>query len=68
VPVTLIIRNKEYQVEPGLTIQEAIRQIGLEPETYLAVRDGQLADQDEVLRDGEVIKLVAVISGGNLAY
>jgi len=35
------------------------------PETYLAVRDGELLTEDDRLNDGDVIRLIPVISGGN---
>jgi len=34
------------------------------PETVLATRDGELILDDEILQDGEEVRLVAVISGG----
>ncbi|NPA31791.1 MAG: MoaD/ThiS family protein [Chloroflexi bacterium] len=61
---TLQLRDKTYTVPAGLRIREAIRRIGLTPESYLAVRDGELVPDDERLRAGEVIRLIAVISGG----
>ncbi len=36
------------------------------PETVLPVRDGELLTDDNIVREGEVIKLVAVISGGSM--
>ncbi len=61
---TLKLRGKTYTVPAGLRIREAIRHIGLTPESYLAVRDGELVPDDERLRAGEEIRLIAVISGG----
>jgi len=62
--VKLIVRNKEYEVKAGMTIQHALEKIGLSPELYLAVRDGELLTEDEIVNEGETIQLVAVISGG----
>jgi sulfur carrier protein ThiS len=36
----------------------------LDVEAVLAVRDGQLINEETLTCDGDVIKLVAVISGG----
>jgi sulfur carrier protein ThiS len=63
-PVKLIFRTKEYEVEADITVRQALKRIDLEPESVLATRSGELITEDEVLRDGEEIKLVAVISGG----
>ncbi len=63
-PVTLILRKKEYTVEGTITVKDALKQLGLSPESHLVVRDGLLLNENDVLRNGEVVKLVAVISGG----
>ncbi len=62
--VKLILRDKEYEVRPGMTVQHALEKIGVPAETVLPTRNGQLLTEDEILKDGDVIKLVAVISGG----
>jgi sulfur carrier protein ThiS len=62
--VKLIYRGKEHEASVGSTIRDAVRKIGLQPETVLAVHEGKLLTDDTVLRDGMQIKLVAVISGG----
>jgi sulfur carrier protein ThiS len=48
-----------------MTIRDAVKKIGLQPETVLAVHDGKLVTDDTVLREGMQIRLVAVVSGGN---
>ncbi len=62
--VKLIYRGKEYLLLPGSTLRDALKKIGLSPESILAVLDGQLLTDDVILKAGQVIKLVAVISGG----
>jgi sulfur carrier protein ThiS len=62
--VTLILRDQEYQVRPGMTLREALRKLDILSESVLATRDGEMIVDEEILRDGEVIKLIAVISGG----
>ncbi|MGB9639286.1 MAG: MoaD/ThiS family protein [Anaerolineales bacterium] len=62
--VKIILREKEYEVKAGMTLRHALEKIGINRETVLATRNGELITDDEVLRAGEVIKLVAVISGG----
>jgi sulfur carrier protein len=60
----LVFRDKEFEVRSGATIRDAVKQCGLSPEAVLPTRDGELITDDEILRDGDVIRLVAVISGG----
>jgi sulfur carrier protein len=62
--VKLVLRDQDFEVKPGITLQNALKKIGINPETVLATRDGELITEDEILREGELIKLVAVISGG----
>jgi sulfur carrier protein len=62
--VKIILRDKEYEVRPGMTLLSALMKIDILPESVIATREGELIEEDEILRDGETIKLVAVISGG----
>ena len=62
--VKLILRNKEYEVKPGMTLLSALQKISVIPESVIATRDGEMILDDEILRDGDEVKLIAVISGG----
>ena len=62
--VKLILRNKEYEVKPGMTLLSALQKINVIPESVIATRDGEMILDDEILRDGDEVKLIAVISGG----
>ena len=62
--VKLILRDKEYEVRPGMDLLAALEKCGILSESVLATRDGELILEDEILRDGDVVRLVAVISGG----
>ena len=63
--VKLILRNKEYEVKPGMTLLSALQKIDIVPESVIATRDGEMILDDEILRDEDVVKLIAVISGGS---
>ena len=63
--VKLVLRNQEYEVKPGMTLLSALQKINVIPESVIATRDGEMILDDEILKDGDVIKLVAVISGGS---
>ena len=62
--VKLILRNQEYEVRPGMTLLSALQKSEILPESVIATRDGEMILEDEILKDGEVVKLIAVISGG----
>ncbi len=65
--VKLILRNKEYEVKPGMTLLSALEKINVISESVIATRDGEMILDDEILKDGDVVKLIAVISGGSIA-
>jgi sulfur carrier protein ThiS len=63
--VKLTLRDKEYQIKPGMTLLSALHKSDIVPESVIATRDGEMILEDEILNDGDVIKLIAVISGGS---
>ncbi len=65
--VKLILRDKEYEVKPGMTLHASLQKCGIVPESVIATRESELILEDEILKDGEVIILVAVISGGSIS-
>jgi len=63
-PAKLIMRNKTYEVPHGLTIKQALKQLDIPLEEVIPTKDGELVTEDTHLKDGDVIRLIAVISGG----
>jgi sulfur carrier protein ThiS len=64
---TLILRDKTFEVKAGMTVRSTLEKIGVEPESVLATREGELLTDEEIIQDKDVIKLVSVISGGKIA-
>jgi sulfur carrier protein ThiS len=62
--VKFILRDQEFEVRAGMTVLDALKKNNILPEGVLCTRDGELISEDEQVREGDVIKLVAVISGG----
>jgi sulfur carrier protein len=62
--VKLVLRDKEYEVRPGMTLLASLGKINVLSESVIATRNGEMILDDEILKDGEVVKLIAVISGG----
>jgi sulfur carrier protein ThiS len=56
--------TKRITLEEGATAETAIRRLGLFPDQWIPLRDDGPIPIDEVLRDGDVLKIVAVVSGG----
>jgi sulfur carrier protein ThiS len=63
--VKLVLRDKEFEVRPGMNLLAALQKCDIVPESVIATREGEMILDDEILKDGDVIKLVAVISGGS---
>jgi sulfur carrier protein ThiS len=61
---TLVLRDQKYEVKAGMTLLSALKKLEILPESVICVRDGELITEDNMLKDGETIKLVSVISGG----
>jgi sulfur carrier protein ThiS len=62
--VRIVLRDKQFDVKAGTTLLAALQKVDVLPESVIATRAGEMILEDEILRDGDVIKLVAVISGG----
>ncbi len=60
----LIFRDKTWELRGGMTVRDAILKVGLDPEAVLAIRNGLLINEETITEDDDVIKLVAVVSGG----
>ena len=62
--VKVVIREKNWEVKAGSTVRHIIEQAGMNPETVLAVRRGKLINDATLTEDGDLVKLIAVVSGG----
>ncbi len=62
--VRIILHQKEYEVRPGMTLRDALRPCQIIPDTVLATRQGELLTDDEILKDGDEIRLISVFAPG----
>lgn len=62
--VTLTLRDQQFEVRAGMTLQAALKKCNILAESVIATRQGELILEDEILNEGDEIKLIAVISGG----
>jgi len=56
--------TKRVTLDDGATVEAAIRKLGLYPDQWIPLRDDTPLPLDEGLRNGDVLKLIAVVSGG----
>lgn len=61
----IVYRDKEWVLRGGITVRDAIRKVGLNPESTLATREGKLIHEATILEEEDVVRFIAVISGGN---
>ncbi len=66
--VEITFRNKKYECKSNITARDALKRIGVEPESVLVVVNDKLTTDDVVLQEGDKVKLVAVVSGGAGIY
>jgi sulfur carrier protein ThiS len=62
--IKVTYRNKHWEIAGHQTVREVIEAVGLNPAIVLAVRNGKLVLDSEMLGDDDELKLIAVISGG----
>jgi sulfur carrier protein ThiS len=60
----IIYRDKQWELHGRRRVRDAIKEVGIIPQTVLAVRDGKLLTEDVMLDEDDEVRLVAVISGG----
>ena len=61
------IDGKEREVEfkgKGIRVERLLELLGLFPETAVVVKEGELLCDDELLRDGDKVKVVVATSRG----
>ena len=62
--VQVTFKNQEWELRPGLTVDAAMRKAGVSREEALPLVNKRLVAEDAILRDGDVLELVPVVSGG----
>ena len=62
--VKLVLRKQTYEVKAGMALYHSLEKVGIPFESVLAIRNGEMLTEEEILNDGDEIRLVAVVSGG----
>lgn len=60
----IVFREKKWDMKGNITARDAMKKIGVDPESVLVVVNGKLVTDDALLKEGDQVKLVAVVSGG----
>jgi len=64
----VVIRNpqrRELEVSGRRRAEALLRELGLNPETHLVIRNGELVTRDEWLEEEDRVEIVSAISGGD---
>jgi len=60
----ILLRDREYEVRPGITLRQALKELDIPAHSVIAARGEELILEDEILKEEDVITLIPVISGG----
>lgn len=64
--ITVYLRKEKFEIEDkSISVGELFRQLDLSPQAYLAVRNLNLMTEKDIVYDGEEVRIIPVISGGN---
>ncbi len=55
---------REVELQEGARVAEVLEAVGLRREEVVAKVGNRIVSEEEVLRDGDVVELIRVISGG----
>ena len=60
----ITLKDHVFDVRTNITIRRILKDLDIQPDAHLIIRKGVLITDDVILKDGEVIHLIPVISGG----
>ncbi len=56
--------DREVEVAGGRKVRQVLRELGIDPDTVLVIRDGALLTREDVVGEEDVLEIRPVISGG----
>lgn len=62
--IVVTINGKKVSTQNGATVADVLSVIKINPETVLVKKGNALIPHDEMVRDGDILELISVISGG----
>lgn len=61
---TFLLRGEEYTVRAGSAVRDALLKLNLSPDAHLVARGDELITDDVLIKPGETLLVLPVISGG----
>lgn len=63
--IFIIYRNKKIALEgKTIKVKDVLKMLNLSSEYAFAVKDGRILDENENIKEGEIVKIISAISGG----
>ncbi len=62
--VKIVLRDHESSIPAPISLEDALEQLHLDGELYVVLRNGIAIKSDEILQDGDVVRLIPVMIGG----
>ncbi len=62
--IKIKMRERVYQMEGDLPLNKVFKRLNISTQSVLAIRNGLLLTEDEILHNDDIIEFIAVISGG----
>ena len=56
--------RRDIKLDRDATALDLLRKLDLRPDIWIVVRDGKAIPEDAPLKDGDLLRLLSVISGG----
>jgi len=60
----VIFRGRESEVKGPLKVKELLKMLGLLPESTVVLKNGEPVTEDELLEEGDEVRVISAISGG----
>jgi len=62
-----ILRDQIIKINAGQPLLQALHEVNIQPETVLAVRNGEMISGETLIHENDQIQLIHTISGGAFA-
>jgi sulfur carrier protein ThiS len=62
--IIIKVRKHDYQIEGELPLKKVYKRLNIPSQSVLAIRNGLMLTEDELLHDKDQVELIEVISGG----
>lgn len=63
--VLVTLRKQKWEVEPGQTARQILAALDVPAENVILIRNGEIVDEEALLRAGDHLRLAVIISGGS---